>query len=272
MVNIATTPAALKQRIKRFFNTTNRGRQTVAQLIEQLQTSGKVYLFGGAIRDIALNGITAFSSDIDLVIDCSQDTLDLALLTLSNTSIKQQNIKQNKFGGYRIDTGKWLVDIWPITQTWAFKHTEVVYDNVTSLLNTTVLNWDAIIYDFGEQTLIHQPEYFNALAQGHLDLVLVDNPNQTGQAVRILRTLFDKQVHTISPPLARYLTRLIHLYGEAKLREYEQHSYRSRFLHSANWPILYLQLNQPPKNGRVEVDLLQKTMSLPLEAPISDEK
>ena len=264
MAKVVTSKSVLKQRLKRFFHGNNTGRQQVRQLCDVLLSRAPVYLFGGAIRDIALNGIDKFYSDIDLVVDCSQIHLDqlLSELVHQHKLLSADAIKQNKFGGYRVTAMKWLVDIWPLERTWAFAKGIVPYGSVSSLLNTTVLNWDAVMYDFSQEQLICSDHYINELNAGHLALNLIDNPNPKGQAVRILRTMFEKEVRSITPELARYLTRLIHLYGETALCDYEKSSYRSCYLHSGNWPILYHQLNQTGQNDKIAIDLLQKNMFL----------
>ena len=147
-VAIAANPKILKQRLHRFFYLhNNHGRRQVTRISEQLTALGSVYLFGGAIRDIALHGIRHFYADLDFVVDCSAAKLDKLIHQIS----AKDKIIRNKFGGYRILCDKWWLDVWALESTWAFKHNIIPFNNELSLLNTTILNWDAILFNINNK-------------------------------------------------------------------------------------------------------------------------
>ncbi|TBW10998.1 hypothetical protein E0E50_09255 [Azotobacter chroococcum subsp. isscasi] len=199
MKTIARNEEILKKRISRFFKSSEAGRAELYSLISSLRMAGDVILFGGVLRDIALYGTKKFNSDIDLVIDCSPQSLsDL----IKNKSI---SATQNKFNGYRTEAGGWSIDFWPIESTWAFANNKVTLEGKKSLLNTTITNWDSIIYSFKENKIICSKNYFTDLQSGLLDIILEENPNQIGALIRILKSIYDKNARVITSKTAKYI-------------------------------------------------------------------
>lgn len=154
-------------------------------------------LFGGFIRDVALFTAKGFNSDLDVVVDCDKNGLD--------AFFNFYQAHENRFGGYRLEVGGWSVDVWPLKETWAFKAGLVEFRDKSSLLDTTITNWDAIVYSFLDEKLIMRSNYLSQLYGGELDVVLVDNPNRMGAFLRVLRAIHDKQAKVLMPKLVMYL-------------------------------------------------------------------
>ncbi|EWH11919.1 hypothetical protein DS2_02008 [Catenovulum agarivorans DS-2] len=231
MVNIAHNQHILKKRLHRFFYAhNNKGRRQVQQILDSLNQLGTVYLFGGAIRDIALQGIGNFYGDLDFVVDCNSATLKRMMQTYANSI----PVHFNKFGGYRLNCQKWYLDVWPLADTWAFKQQLVTYMGIESLLQTTILNWDAIVYNTQTKQIICTDNYFDALNTGTLDLQLADNPNPLGAYVRILRCIIHKPVQNISAALHNYLIEQHQIFDQAQVIAYEQSHYRQCYLTQVN--------------------------------------
>ena len=74
----------------------------------------------------------------------------------------------NKFGGFRIRNAKWDIDIWTMKNTWVFAQGHVDYRNINSLLDTTLMSWDSVLYSFPT--------------------------NKIGAYVRLLRPIYGKNV------------------------------------------------------------------------------
>jgi len=197
MTDIAINSQAFKKRVVRFFD--SRKRSEVSQFIERLSLFGEVLAFGGLLRDIALFGAKEFNSDIDLVVDCSGIEMSNFFAAEVSAFVK------NKFGGYRIEIGGWTVDVWPILDTWAFKHGYVVYKGRESLLQTTVTNWDAVAFSFMDKQIISSSSYLDCLKLGELEIVLTDNPNKVGVLLRVIRAICDKRAKILMPRLLKYL-------------------------------------------------------------------
>jgi len=186
-------------------------------LVSASVPDGDVYLFGGVLRDLALYGKKGFTSDIDLVVE--GDWSDLV------NYIEHLGARKNKFGGYRLIVGDWPVDIWNARDTWAIKQAHVAYTGIASLLDTTVLNWDAVLMNWRTGTFVAHPDYLEMLQKRTLHIVLEQNPNPLGMAVRVFRHLCMKDARRISAAAANYLARCTHTYTFDQLRQSELKSY-----------------------------------------------
>lgn len=186
-------------------------------LVSASVPDGDVYLFGGVLRDLALYGKKGFKSDIDLVVE--GDWSDLVAY------IEHLGAHKNKFGGYRLVVGEWPVDIWNARETWAIKQGHVAYQGIASLLDTTVLNWDAILMNWRTGNFIAQPDYLLMLQKRTLHVVLEQNPNPLGMAVRVFRHLCMKDARRISTGAANYLAHSTRNYSFELLRSSERKSF-----------------------------------------------
>lgn len=186
---------------------------------------GNIYLFGGMLRDIALMGVLGFSSDIDLVVDGSWDAC-VGYLEL-------RGARKNKFGGYRLVIAGWPVDIWDAKETWAIKQGHVAYNGISSLTDTTVLNWDAILMNWRTKNIVARNGYLADLGDRRLDVVLKENPNPLGMAVRVFRHLCLKDARQITPQAAEYLSDCTGRYSYGELVASELASYRSSVIEIA---------------------------------------
>ena len=183
---------------------------------------GEIYLFGGILRDLALYGKKGFDSDIDIVIEGKWEHFVEYLLSL--------NAKKNKFGGYRVVVDETPVDIWNAKETWAIRQGYVAYKGVSSLLDTTVLNWDGILMNWRTKNFIHREQYFDELKERALDIVLKENPNPLGMAVRVFRHMYLKDARKISINAVRYLIECVRKYSYDELRRTEYKSYKKCFI------------------------------------------
>ncbi|MFL6621793.1 MAG: hypothetical protein ACJ8NR_04155 [Sulfurifustis sp.] len=180
---------------------------------------GDVYLFGGILRDIALLGKRGFSSDIDLVVEGSWQNCVVYLESLG--------ARKNKFGGYRLKIAGWPIDIWNARETWAIRHGLVDYRGIASLTETTVLNWDAILMNWRTRTFVYRENYLEKLKGRVLDIVLEENPNPLGMAVRVFRHLCLKDARKISPSAANYLGNCAQTYSFDEIKRCETRSFGS---------------------------------------------
>ncbi len=221
-VNIATSPAILRCRIQHYLESRLYGHNEVAQCIKNIRYIGKAAIFGGMLRDLSIGGNRYFCSDVDVVIE----TDDFKAL---KQFISQYQYRMNAYGGYRIYLKKWRMDIWPLSNTWAFQHypfTEISFD---TLLQTTFFNWDSVIYIISTQA-IHCPTlYFDDLSAGFLDINFEPSPNIIGTLVRTLRMISWNQTN-LSPKLAHYLSQHLADFDHVSIIKAEQKGYEKRFL------------------------------------------
>jgi len=222
-VNVVQNKAELSSRMKKFFSPSSE-RAEVLDEIKDLFVEGEVFAFGGVPRDVALYGVDQFSSDIDLVYLGDKEYFSSSI---SNKASK------NRFGGYRFRKGIWDVDIWHAEDTWAFRSKKVKYRNVKSLLDTTITNWDSILYSLYDGRVICKPNYFSDLTAGYLDVVLWDNPNILGAIVRILRCFILKEAYQFSPKAIALLADFLMTTSNSELTQQEKKSYARCYLTDA---------------------------------------
>jgi hypothetical protein len=177
----ARNPQVLRKRIERFLVAPKYGPE-VSDVIGHLSELGRVAVFGGTIRDLALFGATASPRDIDLVVECD------GVRDLSD-SLMRFRPQRNRFGGFRFRTERWSFDVWRVQDTWAVREGLVKGCVVEDLVRTTFFDWDAVLYTqkFGELTAL--PNYFDRLSSLIVDINLQENPNPLGSLIRTLRIM-----------------------------------------------------------------------------------
>ncbi|WP_206860941.1 nucleotidyltransferase domain-containing protein [Lysobacter changpingensis] len=205
-------------------------QSTLTGFIDFLAASlpvGEIYLFGGMLRDLALFGRKGFNSDVDIVVEGDWKYFAAYLEHLG--------ARKNKFGGYRLYAGEWPIDIWNAEETWAIRQGLVAYSGVESLTKTTVLNWDAILMDWRTKRFICGPTYLEELRDRSLDIVLEQNPNPLGMAVRVFRHLSSKDAKSVGRTAVAYLERCTTLYSLEELQKAELGSYGNTVIE----PVVY---------------------------------
>lgn len=245
----AMSMKALRSRVDRLFNATHLAKdarqemlpldsaegdafenssKSLAGFIDFLAAAmphGDIYLFGGVLRDLALYGKRGFDSDIDIVVDGEwSGFVDY---------LESVGAGRNKFGGYRLAVGDWPIDVWNAEDTWAIREGFVAYDGVSSLIKTTVLNWDAILMNWRSRAFICDPSYLESLRERSIDVVLEQNPNPLGMAVRVLRHLSSKDARRIGRRAAEYLERCTRKYSLEQLVQAEVESYKNSVIEPA---------------------------------------
>ena len=182
-----------------------------------IMPTGDLYLFGGILRDLALTGRRGSTSDIDLVVD--GDWTHLV------TYLKSRGFTRNRFGGFRGCVDGWPVDIWNGRETWAIREGLVQYRGIESLVKTTILNWDAILLNWRSKQIICHPRYFQQIRDGVMDIVLKQNPNPLGAAVRAFRHLCLKDARKLTVPAEKYLVDSARKYSTETIVKSEIGSY-----------------------------------------------
>lgn len=221
MTGTARKSSDLTKRVKRFLLRERKRDGALSHLLDCLISCQAVYLFGGVLRDIALYGISRLDeSDIDLVCVGSGDSLG------SLVSEGGFRSRKNKFGGFRVETDWWFVDLWSAEETWAFRRGGQRYDGVESLLDTTITNWESILFELEECKLLHGENYFRDLNEGYLDVVFCRNPNPLGMYVRILRAYACKDASVFSSRAVRVLSSALEVHSFEDVNAYERSHYR----------------------------------------------
>ena len=188
--------------------------------------TGDLYLFGGILRDLALSGRKGFTSDIDIVVDDDDWTHLVKYL-------RSRGVVQNRFGGFRMKVDRWPIDIWAARETWAIREGLVEYHGIESLTETTILNWDAILLNWRTKQIICSPDYFRQIRNRVMDIVLAENPNPLGAAVRAFRHLCLKDARELTIQAARYLADAAEKYPADTIIKSEIGSYQDPIIDPA---------------------------------------
>ena len=224
MPAIAKKSSDLVKRIRRFLLRERKRDEVLSSLLDHLASSEDVYLFGGVIRDIALYGISGLECDIDLVYVGSHEQID--------AMVKKNDFrfKRNRFGGFRVETKRWFVDLWSAEDTWAFRKGGCQYDGVESLLGTTITNWESILCRLEGWELVYRENYFRDLNDRYLHVVFDKNPNPLGMYVRILRAYACKDASVLSGRTTRVLREALQAYSLEEMSRYEREHYRVHYI------------------------------------------
>jgi predicted nucleotidyltransferase len=187
----------LRKRVHRFLHSPTHARVEVLETLSRLNQFGRVFVFGGAVRDLAIYGNREFPSDIDIVVESADEELMSACMS-------EMSALRNRFGGFRFATTKWKFDVWRLEDTWALREGHVSGRTAEALLATTFFDWDAIAYDFTNRQLLVRDDYFDRLQIGIVDINLEPNPNPVGNAKRAL-DIYRRGSAALAPRLAAFV-------------------------------------------------------------------
>jgi hypothetical protein len=202
---VAPDRAALRKRLTGFVDKELVDLPPFRNLTEVAQSFGPIAIFGGLIRDIALGRSRNFSSDVDVVLK------DMPVAVLERQLARYDAVR-NSFGGFRVQFGRWLFDLWTFETTWAFDKGLVDGRELADLLRTTFFNWDAALFEVTTRELLVAPNYFADLKARFLAIKLRQTPNELSAAVRTLRLMAEGGV-SLSPDLAAFLHSQIMAHG-----------------------------------------------------------
>ena len=212
----------LAKEFKERFDVPSRNVTAFLDYLLDAMPSGELYLFGGVLRELALFGRKGFTSDIDLVVEGDWSSVMQYLRGLG--------VIQNRFGGFRLCIDGWPIDLWHARETWAIRRGYVQYHGIQSLTKTTILNWDAILLDWRSKRIICDENYFVHINNQIMDVVLPENPNPLGAAVRAFRQLCMNFARQLTVRAAQYLGSSVQLYSSSTIMKSEAEHYDQRYI------------------------------------------
>lgn len=173
------------------------------EVFHQLLEIGNVYVMGGLLREYKDNQKLIELRDADFCLEIEHRDLWEQLL-------KKISYTTNRFGGYKLNCKGFIIDIWEIENTWAFRTGKVLAEKneyFAKLPSTVFLNLDGLAYD-----LIHDEWndaiYQKAMKKGELDVVLEENPFVELNIVRAM-VLQNKYKMTYSERLKRIILQYV---------------------------------------------------------------
>lgn len=256
---VVKTQKLLKRRIDRFFLSDCEGK-SARVLVDTLAKHSRAWIFGGMIRDIGLFGRKGFTSDIDIVVDSNRE----ALLHLLST-IDVQHLTYTKLGGIRFRYHAMEFDVWCLSDTWAFRENLIPLEDARSLFKTTLMTWDAILYDIHNRQVIIPENYLDDLNDRRLELVFSQTPNEPGSLIKILRTIYNKRVEWLGPGLCTFLSQRLMQYDVETLCHYEMAHYRTHSFTAAQIAGLmqHLREAEPGHDLRVNIHAREQQLAFP---------
>lgn len=146
-----------------------------------------------------LRGPSTEPRDVDVVVEASLD--DLARL------FQDVLVRRTRFGGLHLNAKGWMLDVWPLSETWAFRELRIGSRDFEALTRTTFLNVEAVTVDLSRRPggrRVHALGFFEAVKTRTLDINLEENPFPQLAAIRALITASTLD-YGLSRPLARYV-------------------------------------------------------------------
>ncbi len=200
---VTTDPeGALRRRLSDFITRSSPWHHSVNALLKKVRAhKWKVFVFGGALRDLVTISPTVAPRDLDLVVaGATSEDLQAAFAT--------ELIRVNRFGGLNLLIHKLPVDIWTLESTWAFRHGRVSGGDFMDLPKTTFLNVEAIAAELdtqpGRARQVYGRTFFRSIQERLLEINLEENPFPGLCVVRSL-VIARKLNFAIGPRLIRFI-------------------------------------------------------------------
>ncbi|BBD37209.1 hypothetical protein Amn_20890 [Aminobacter sp. Y103A] len=168
----------------------------IGALVDMVGKVGDSAILGGLPRDFAREGRSAFSSDVDVVVEASPDALHALLASLGG--------RRNRFGGYRLTYGRFDFDVWALQSTWAVSHGHVAVHSLKDLVKTTFFDCDSVLFHCRTHEITRSDNFWTSIEHRIVDINLEANPHYIGTLARTLRILLDWR-QDLGPKLTKYL-------------------------------------------------------------------
>jgi hypothetical protein len=193
--------AVLRRRVAEFLAAEAAHRNPLKPLLQAIGRLGETaFLFGGTLRDLMLRGLGHDPHDVDIVV---------AKLTPDLLSYLGPHIRRRtRFGGLEVSIGHWDLDIWELSDTWAFRERLVAGGGFGDLPKTTFLNVQAVAAEVpssqGATVRLAEHGFFRAIRQRTVDINFEENPFPGHCLLTALTTAYSLGF-ALSPRLIRYV-------------------------------------------------------------------
>ena len=196
---------SLRRRLAWFLESRSPWRSPLVSALRGLGHTIPIYLFGGAVRDLAIFGRSANPIDIDLVVGgVSVRELEAVLGAFVT--------RRTSFGGLKLTISGTSVDIWPLQETWAFRVNGFANPTFAELPATTFLNVEAVAAEMKSDCLrvgrIYSKGFFESIGKREIDLNFISNPFPEKAVVRSL-ALASRIGFSVGPALAGRAAKLL---------------------------------------------------------------
>ena len=187
-------------------------------------------IFGGMVRDFALDSVEDFSSDIDVVTRAPADEI--------YGFIKRFQPRQNKYGGFRFSFNGRAFDIWCLEDTWAVREGYVTAGCLADLQKTTFFNQDAVLFMLGQRKVLATVTYEMQLMHRFLDINLLSHPAPERMAIRAISMALQKNL-LLSPRLTEFVLRYANVEFLPDIYKHFHDELRRHFMRDTDKPFCY---------------------------------
>lgn len=220
--NFVRQGSSLRARLNRFLTNHSKKKKPLRAALDRLEEhSWAGVIFGGVLRDLAVFGNSFAPRDVDVVVS-GANALEL------ERAYDDIVHHKNRFGGLQLRPKDWLIDIWALQDSWAFKKKLAHPINFDQLVKTTFLNVEAVAVEVaskpGSAREIYSSGFFEAIAGKILDINFEPNPFPQLCVVRTLISAL-RLNFGISPRLGKYLIRNTHGLPVRELVELQESHY-----------------------------------------------
>lgn len=181
----------------------------ILQVLQELRQSNvQAVLFGGTLRSLLVSrifeGRFGRPRDIDVVVSGA---------ALSELEERFSGIlaRRTRFGGLQLRNGCWRFDVWPLSETWAFKKDRSVSAGFEDLPSTTTFNLEAIAVEAWSRDgrpralFSGNDQFFEGILSKTVELNRTDNPFPELTVVRAIIMATELRFR-IGPRLAAYIS------------------------------------------------------------------
>ena len=199
----------LRAEVCRLFKQDDRlWKRPIVEMVRELKESGlEAVVFGGTLRSLLYSRLyecrPGRPRDVDLVVRGA------SLLDVEKRFGKYL-ARHTRYGGLCLKREGWQFDVWPVGNTWAFRHEHYRDAGFAELPFTTPFNLEAIAVEAWpcvgrpRQVFSGDDRFFEGILSGIVELNCADNPYPALTVVRGLVLATDLG-YDVGPKLADYI-------------------------------------------------------------------
>lgn len=202
----------LRKRVRDFLWNKSSRRAPLLEVLKRIAEQRlDAVLFGGTLRDLMSFGLSKDPRDVDVVVDgASIEQLSIIF--------RDVLVRKTRFGGLHLNAKGWMIDVWPLSDTWAVRERRAGAEDFEALTRTTFLNVEAVTVELKigvARRKVHSSGFFEGLQSRTLDINLEENPFPELAAVRSTYVIH----YANKTPLEQLVSVQLNHYGMARLNE-----------------------------------------------------
>lgn len=228
-------------------------KRPIRHFLDEFRDSSlRAVLFGGTLRSLLtarlFEGKRGRPRDVDVVVSG-------APLAELEERFKEGLNRRTRFGGLQLKRGGWQFDVWPVGETWAFKHNHNTEASFAGLPSTTTFNLEAIAVEAwptsGRSRAVFSgdDQFFDGILSRTLELNRDDNPFPELTVVRGL-VMASELRFRIGPRFAKYVRHVGSSLTEERLEQVQFSHYGYARLDSRTLRTLVSKVLLTPPDGR----------------------